>query len=171
MQKLIFLGLSFVVLLWCGFTAAQQAVSTTVPIAPWIELVNPYLFALASAVIPVCVAFVTNKLRERYNVQITAGQRDAFQTALLNTAGKIITDTGGALAGLSFDAKAPWLASYIAMVQKGAADMSATVSPQDIADRLAGKLGIIVGGVLPAETQGPGGIPATSPSTFGNRGV
>lgn len=120
------------------------------------EAVLPVIASLLGTVAIPAIVAVSLKWFQKLGVDISAAQRDTYQSALLNAAGLLVQRLGaraGTLTNLAGQLANPDVAKAIERVKAGAPDGIAKwkLGDTDIAKGLEAKLGILTG---PTDAKG-----------------
>ena len=116
---------------------------TTIPLAPFVEYVKPYIDALVPIVISAAVAYAATLFRKWTNIKIDDAAVAKITTATLTQAGLAVAKAEDNLAGKSIDAHSPQVAQgtlFIADTLKKELD-AAGITPDDVAHLIASKIG------------------------------
>lgn len=130
----------------CALTFAAhafaQAPASTVDVGGLYGVARPYLIDIASTLIVIAGGYITNLLRQKFNLDIDASHRDTLQTAFKNGAGLVINSIGNDLQGKTVDVGSTAVADAVNMVIRSAPDAldHFGITPDSIAQKIVSKI-------------------------------
>lgn len=106
---------------------------------------RPYLIELAGIFIAALAAWLFKLIREKLGLDIEARHREAFQTALTQAAGLLISRLGSGSLAARLPMDSPGIIDGVAYVQSAVPDAVARFSlePHVISEKLTAKIGVI----------------------------
>lgn len=140
-MRIFHLAAALVGLTFAAATAAL-AQDTTVSAEPWVAILLPFVLTVTTALIGAGTTFGIAYLNARWNIQIDAENRAAFQTAVTNAAGLLIQKAGSKAAAAAIDVGSPMLKDAIRYVEKGAPAALARqgITPEHVAKAILAKI-------------------------------
>lgn len=106
---------------------------------------RPYLIELAGIFIAALAAWLFKLIREKLGLDIEARHREAFQTALTQAAGLLISRLGSGSLASRLPIDSPGIADGVAYVQGAVPDAVARfgLEPHVIGEKLIAKIGVL----------------------------
>lgn len=106
---------------------------------------RPYLIELAGIFIAALAAWLFKLIREKLGLDIEARHREAFQAALTQAAGLLISRLGSGSLASRLPIDSPGIAAGVAYVQGAVPDAIARfgLEPHVIAEKLTAKIGVL----------------------------
>jgi len=141
-----------------GLTVAN-AQDTTVKVGSLFGSFEPYIRELVGIAVAAVAAFVLKLIYSWTGVTVDARHREAIETFLVNQAGALIAKVGDPLKAMTFDARSQTIAALaneaLARIPDAVAYFG--LSPDNLAERIKAKVGLIAG----AQAS----VPVTAPPT------
>lgn len=143
-MRIIFMLSAFIAgLLAYDIAHAQQAAYPVIVgdlIAPWLQMLMGGLAVLITAI----VGWLAARIEAKTGIEIEARHREAFQTALTNSAGLVLNNIAGRVKDVSFDTKNPYVREAVEYVLRSVPDAVEKfgVTPEQIATKIVAKLGM-----------------------------
>lgn len=106
---------------------------------------RPYIIELAGILIAALSAWLFKLIREKLGLDIEARHREAFQTALTQAAGLLISRLGSGSLASRLPIDSPAIADGVAYVQQAVPDAVARfgIESHVIAEKLTAKIGVL----------------------------
>lgn len=106
---------------------------------------RPYLIELAGIFVAALAAWLFKLIREKLGLDIEARHREAFQTALTQAAGMLISRLGSGAMAVRLPVDSTGIADGVTYVQQAVPDAVARfgLDPNAIAEKLAAKIGVL----------------------------
>ena len=123
---------------------AAFAQDTAVTFEPLVDFVLPIILTVVSGMIAIGLPIVFAKWEKVARVKIEAGQRDAFQQSLTNTAGRLIREMGDAAKAAKVNVHDPRMRDLVKRAIAGAPDMvrAAGLPEEEISARILEKVAL-----------------------------
>lgn len=139
-----------------NIAAAQD---TTVKVGSLFGWLEPYVRELVGVIVAALLGWVAMTVKAKFGIDIEARHREAIETFLVNQAGALIAKAGDPLKALTFDARSQTIAALaneaLARIPDAVAYFG--LSPDNLAERIKAKVGLIAG----AQAS----VPVTAPPT------
>jgi hypothetical protein len=106
---------------------------------------RPYLVELAGIFVAALAAWLFKLIREKLGLDIEARHREAFQTALTQAAGLLISRLGSGAMAVRLPVDSPNIADGVTYVQQAVPDAVARfgLDPDAFAEKLTAKIGVV----------------------------
>jgi hypothetical protein len=119
------------------------ASANSIPAAPWVAIITPYLTAIASVIVPAILAFVLAEIKKYTGINAAAAQQDQIASWASTEAGALIAKAADNLAGRSFTVSSPEVQSIVnyapPVISSALTDLGMT--PSAAAKVVAGEIG------------------------------
>lgn len=124
-----------------AFAQENTSINVGQLLAPWLEM----LVGAVAILITALLGWITAMIKQKTGIDIEARHREALQTALTNAAGLVISRVQGSIADVDFDVRHALVKDAILYVNQAAPDAVERfgLTPQDIAEKLTAKLGLV----------------------------
>lgn len=135
----LFAAVLVAMLAFAGLAHAQE---TVISAEPWVTTFMPFVQAVVLALIGAGVTFGTAYLNARWNIQIDAENRAAFQQSVTNAAGLLLQRLGADAANAKIDVHSKAFAEAIRYVEKGAPEALAKwgITPDRVTEAILAKV-------------------------------
>lgn len=146
---------------------ATAPVDTTVDFVDVWAAWAPVLMNSIGAVVAAIAGWLAIVVKSKFNIDIEARHREAFQSAVTNAAGLLIGKVGDLAGSLRLDVRNPVVAESIEYVLKAAPDALkyfGLFDPDEIGEKIIAKAGVIAATNTPMESVNVaqvGGTPVT----------
>lgn len=122
------------------------AEGTTVDLGAAYQAAAAFFLPIISVLGAAIAGWLANLIRVKFNLDIEAKHREAIQTALTNAAGYALAKGATLVEGKQLDVHSPAVAAAINYALAAAPDAIKYfgITPENIAEKLAAKLGVLV---------------------------
>lgn len=144
---LVFTLLVVLLLFWALSGAHAETATTSVAVAPWYQVAQPYFLEAFGVVFAALLTWALAILQKHTSIKVTAQASAAVQQAAMNAAGRVFAAIGNKLAPISIDTHSTLIAAEVPKIVAALpGDLKRVgMTPDDVHARLenliAGKLG------------------------------
>ncbi len=141
-----------------GDAFAQAPRDTTVAIAPWWAVVEPFIMPLVSAIVAGLLAWLSTEVKRFLGIKIEAQHREALHSAVMSGVAAALTRMSKSAQDARIEIKADVVRDAILWAERSVPDAikALGVTPEDIANLAAAKLSILAEAPSAIPTKPPG---------------